>query len=223
MGGTMKVALNKVSVEMKNKVKNMRMFNTCFKNYEITQEEFYEAVAVEGYPFCIARLEEDEDGYCHRVKVGFKSCDIIAVDIDNTCEDNYRPYEEAVNDPFVVKNALCGYTTPSHTEEHNRYRIVFQLPDTVTDKDELKVMIDALIAKFKGDKQASCYAQSFFGCTNSTSKFFGNTFDKDDLEEMVLEYKFEESDERKEIEASDLKNVKLTLDGSKLHKVETWF
>ena len=208
----MKVALNKASVEMKNKVKNMRMFNTCFKNYEITQEEFYETVAVEGYPFCIARLEEDEYGYCHRVKVGFKSCDVIAVDIDNTCKDNYRSYEEAVADPFVVKNALCAYTTPSHTKEHNRYRIVFQLPDTVTDKDELKVMIDALIAKFKGDTQASCYAQSFFGCTNSTSKFFGNIFDRNDLEEMVAEYKFEESKERKEIESSDLKNIKLTLD-----------
>lgn len=109
----MKVALNKASVEMKNKVKNMRMFNTCFKNYEITQEEFYEAVAVEGYPFCIARLEEDEYGYCHRVKVGFKSCDIIAVDIDNTSEDNNRSYEEAVNDPIVVKYASFIYSTPS--------------------------------------------------------------------------------------------------------------
>lgn len=208
----MRVALNKENDEMKNKVKKMHIFNTCFKNYDIEPREFYEAVAIEGYPFCIAELEEGEYGYCHRVKVGFKSCEVIAVDIDNTCKDNYRSYEEAINDPFVVKNSLLVYTTPSHTKEHNRYRIVFQLPETVTDKEQVKVMIDALIAKFKGDKQASCYAQTFFGCTNSTSNFFGNTFDRNDLEEMVLEYEFEESKERKEIESSDLKNIKLTLD-----------
>lgn len=208
----MRVALNKENDEMKNKVKKMHIFNTCFKNYDIEPREFYEAVAIEGYPFCIAELEEGEYGYCHRVKVGFKSCEVIAVDIDNTCKDNYRSYEEAINDPFVVKNSLLVYTTPSHTKEHNRYRIVFQLPEIVIDKDQVKVMIDALIAKFKGDKQASCYAQAFFGCSNSTSKFFGNTFDNKDLDEMVMEYKFEESDVRKEIESSDLKNVYVTLD-----------
>jgi hypothetical protein len=75
----MKVALNKASVEMKNKVKNMRMFNTCFKNYEITQEEFYEAVAVEGYLFCIARLEEDEYGNCFKKTENFVSCGVMAL------------------------------------------------------------------------------------------------------------------------------------------------
>jgi hypothetical protein len=88
-GWTMIVALNKASVEMKKKVKNMRMFNTCFKNYEITQKEFYEAVAVEGHPFCIAELVEDENKYCQKTSANFVSCCLIAVDIENTCEDSY--------------------------------------------------------------------------------------------------------------------------------------
>lgn len=73
----MKVALNKTSVEMKNKVKKMGMYNTCFRNYDIEPREFYETVAVEGYPFCIAKLEEDEYGNCHKKTENFVSCGVI--------------------------------------------------------------------------------------------------------------------------------------------------
>lgn len=208
------VALNKSGKEMKNKVKKGSMFiyTHGFKNYDISPEEFYKEVAIEGYPFCIAQLEEDTFGYCHRHKPGFKSCDLIALDIDNEDPDNYWPYEDALRDPFVIKNALFIYTTPSHTRDKNRFRLVFELPQTITDPDEVVKFNKALNYKFKGDTATVSCVQSFFGCTKSTSHFFGNTFDKDDLGKMVAEYEFEESDERKEIESSDIKNVKLTLD-----------
>jgi hypothetical protein len=209
------VAMNKANNKMKNKVrgaKDMFIFNYQFMNYNINPEDFYNAVAVEGYPFCIAQLEEDTFGYCHRHKPGFKSSEVIALDIDNEDPDNYWPYEDALLDPFVIKNALFIYTTPSHTRDKNRLRIVFKLPHTITDPGEVVKLNKALNYKFKGDTATVCCVQSFFGCTKSTSHFFGNTFDKEDLEKMVVEYEFEESDERKEIESSDIKNAKLTLD-----------
>lgn len=208
------VALNKSSKEMKNKVKKGSMFiyTRGFKNYDISPEEFYKEVAIEGYPFCIAEMVEDEFKFCHKITTNFKSCQVIALDIDNENLDNYWSYEDAVNDPFVIKNALFIYTTPSNTQEKNRFRIVFHLPKIHTDSDEVKNFNKSLNFRFDGDTATTCCVQSFFGSANSTSHFFGNTFDKEDLEKMVAEYEFEESVERKEIESSDIKNAKLTLD-----------
>jgi|GEM_PF-909668 len=208
------VALNKSSDKMKNKVKpqDMRDFTYCFKNYDISPKEFYQEVAKEGYPFCIAEMVEDQFKYCHKTTENFKSCQIIAVDIDNEDLNNYWSFGDALSDSYLKKNALFIYTTPSHSKNKNRFRIVFQLPSIITDPTEVKKLNTALSQKFNGDTATVSCVQPFFGSINSNSHFFGNTFDKDDLDEMVAQYEFEESDERKEIESSDLKNINLTLD-----------
>lgn len=183
----MKLALNKTSKKMKNKVYpvDMAQYTYCFRNFSLEPREFYAEVAIDGYPFCIAELIEDEHDFCHKKTENFVSCSVIAVDIDNTDLDKYWSYEEAVNDPFVIKNALFIYTTPSHTEEHNRFRIVFLLPETVTDKEKVIRLNKALSFKFSGDIALTSCVQSYFGSTNRKSIFFGNTFDTVDLEEMV--------------------------------------
>lgn len=181
------VALNKTSDKMKNKVYpvDMAQYTYSFRNFSLEPREFYAIVAIDGYPFCIAELLEDEHKLCHKKTENFVSCSVIAVDIDNADLGKYWSYDEAVNDPFVNKNALFIYSTPSHTDEHNRFRIVFQLPETVNEKEEVIRLNKALSFKFSGYVAVTSCVQSFFGSTNSKSIFFGNTFDSVDLEEMI--------------------------------------
>lgn len=183
----MKVALNKASDNMKNKVYpiDMAQYTYSFRNYDIEPREFYEAVAVEGYPFCIAELEEGEYGLCHKTSANFVSSRILVVDKENDVEEDYWSYEEAINDSDILKNALFIYTTPSHTLEHNKFRIVFLLPDTLTDMDEVVQLNKALNFKFNGDTATVSCVQSFFGNSNSESIYYGNTYDSIDLDEMV--------------------------------------
>ncbi len=81
-----------ISYSINRQVKNkphknqMHIFNNKFERVQGTMEDLMKEVQ-QGHAFCIADLEENKSGFCHRLTDNFLSCEMIAVDIDNSFED----------------------------------------------------------------------------------------------------------------------------------------
>jgi AAA domain len=76
--------------------------------------------------------------------------------------------EDALGDRFTSSNAALIYTSPSHTEEWNRFRIIFSLPYRIND-GELARSATLLLMQHYGDSDPSCkdLCRAWFGNTNA--------------------------------------------------------
>ena len=94
----------------------------------------------------------------HRKAENFICSDIIAADFDDG-----MTLQEAIQNEFFINNASFLYTTTSHTSENNRFRVIFQLPHTVTDKDLIRSAQTGLTRKFPADAASVDPARQFYG------------------------------------------------------------
>lgn len=111
-----------------------------FAPVDISPEEFAEFISL-GFAFSF----QFHGG--HRKTENFVCSDIIAADIDEG-----MTLEEAMSDEFILNNACLLYTTASHTPENHRFRLVFQLPHTITDSEQMRNALRGLVRKFPADK-----------------------------------------------------------------------
>ena len=144
-----------------------------FENVEMTQAELAEHIN-HGYPFCVQHKNR-------RREANFLGSDILAVDIDR----GWR-VEEALSNTFVQQQAAILYTTPTHTEAEHRFRIVFQLPRTITDVAEMRLAYTGIVRKFGGDKACKDACHFFFGSKDSNPVVFGNIMSTDALDELLI-------------------------------------
>lgn len=84
----------------------------------------------------------------------------IAVDMDSG--DEKSTFETLMNHSFVQMYANLIYTTPSHTEENPRSRILFLLDQPITDKDAYQAAAKFLCTLFDGCDSACTDASRFF-------------------------------------------------------------
>ena len=104
------------------------------------------------------------------------SSQLVAIDIDNQKfievsgekskvrlgdNEGYLSYSEILNDEFIKNNASFVYTTPSHTDEWNRFRIFFVLKNPITDKEKHKKLIRILTSYYQADEAATSNTQVF--------------------------------------------------------------
>lgn len=158
--GNMKLSINKKIIN-KNETKHWTQAKG-FDSVDISSAEFSNQIAL-GYSFSF----QFHGG--HRKAENFICSDIIAADIDEG-----MTLEEAMNDPFIASNACLLYTTASHTPEDHRFRLVFQLPQTVTDPEQMRALLRGLVRKFPADKAATDPARQFYGSKGSKPHIFGN-------------------------------------------------
>jgi P4 family phage/plasmid primase-like protien len=128
--------------------------------------------------------------------------ELLSVDIDNTMfvfdelikqsrpikkdlEHGYFSFTNAMEDDFVQNNALLIYTTPSHTEEHHRFRIVFKLPKKISDPVEYAKISEAFITKFNGDKACKNIDRLFYGNQNTNCLELGNVLTEKVIESLL--------------------------------------
>lgn len=164
------------------------------ENY--TPQQVFDSIAVKGYSFCNAVLKNMEDGYYHKISSNWSGNQILALDFDNTDStgkkfvgSNYFSYDEATKEPYFLRHAAFIYTTPNHTFEHNRFRVVFFLSNVLKDQDKYKKAIQYLTKKFNADPATTSIVQGFYGCRNSDrSCFWNNYLHFDDIDELVQEY-----------------------------------
>lgn len=92
-------------------------------NVEISVEDLV-AHITQGYPV----THQFSGG--RRKKENFLCTDVLFADIDHG-----MTLEEALDDKFIKAHATFIYTTPSHTHDNHRFRIVFCLDRTLFDAD----------------------------------------------------------------------------------------
>jgi hypothetical protein len=98
-------------------------------------EEIYQLLSRYGVAFAPALTSD------HRIDANFVSHQLALVDIDSG-----MTIDELKVMSFYQQYGTGYYTTPSHTEESHRFRILYQLPVPVTDAATMRVIYEGLLA-----------------------------------------------------------------------------
>jgi hypothetical protein len=169
-----KIAINNQiidKVDSSNK-SQCSILTTEFENQELTIEQFAEQINL-GHPFCA-----QHNG--RRSQVNFICSNVLAVDIDEG-----MLVSEAREQPFVRDHAAILYTTPSHTPENQRFRIVFVLEQAITDAAQMRLAHQGLIRKFGGDKSCKDACRIFYGSKGSSPIVLGNVLQAQELNHLI--------------------------------------
>lgn len=136
---------------------NYEVLTSSFNNDLCTANQLIENIR-KGYAICFCHLA----GNKRRVSKNFQYAEMFAVDIDDGLT-----IEQAMNIPETEK-ALLIYTTPSHTEKHNRFRIIFELPRLIDNAEHYKMIVQHFINIYQGDQAAKDPARAFYGNNKAT-------------------------------------------------------
>jgi hypothetical protein len=168
----MKIAINKT---FKNKpdISQQGSISRTFKNVDISQNELADLIN-DGYSFCSQHKDS-------RKSTNFIASNVLAVDIDAGLK-----LEEALGNPFVKNYCSIVYTTVNHSEEFNRFRLVFETVRTIFTSKEMKSALNGLIQKFGGDPSCNDACRMFYGSENSSPLVLGNVISDDVLEQLIL-------------------------------------
>jgi hypothetical protein len=106
----------------------------------------------------------------HRNRENFISHSIALVDIDKG-----MTIEELLTNDFYLKYGSGYYTSPSYTEEHHKFRIIFVLDDEITDIENLRHLYIGLMMVFEcADTNCKDGSRLFYGSINAPRKEMTN-------------------------------------------------
>jgi len=120
-----------------------------------------------GYSFNTCQLKDSV-----RLDINFESASAVFVDIDNKKNNQYShelTIEEALKLPFIQDHCSMIYTSASHTDDWNRFRVVFLLPSPCSDPVAYKQTILDVCSNIKGADSTTSISQIFYG--NSKADF----------------------------------------------------
>ncbi|MBS7803166.1 hypothetical protein KIH24_01120 [Rhizobiales bacterium TNE-4] len=157
----------------KTPVNGTRAYAEGFIASELTISEFINHVR-RGYAF----TAHFEDGY--RRTENFVCSDFIAADIDSGLT-----VQEALGSPFIQDFATFLYTTPSHSEDYPRFRIVFVLEETITDANDWKNALLGLAVMLESDQSIKDAGRLFFGSKGCQVFKVGKTLPKDEVTKLI--------------------------------------
>ena len=175
-------------------------WNTGFNPEELTLEELYKVI---NYGFSFSY--QFKSGI--RKSDNFICTDVIAVDMDGD-----RTIKETLNDDIVKKYGSLFYTTPSHTPEVHRFRIVFVLPRTIIDVVDINRSMTSLSRRLGGDMSVVDGGRLFFGSHNSNPTILGNSISDKYLGELIEDGKVSINSESKSYKGKTTNRSKLKLD-----------
>lgn len=166
----MKLSINKYIV---NKNDYNAHQSKGFESKDLTVGELVSCIS-NGYAFS---YQYDKN---YRKVENFICSDIIAADFDSGIT-----LEEAMQNEYFINNACILYTTPSHTPENHRFRVIFELPITITDKNLIRAAQTGLTRKFPADVAAVDAARQFYGSRGSKPHTFGKILSEENLDELI--------------------------------------
>lgn len=173
-----------VNTKVTNKSTDWTSLRDDYKPFSGTIEELVNHVKL-GHAFTPAVIKPNSDGTYTRINDNFDRAELVALDIDNsvtlpdktkrkkTPEEGYYSFENCCRSQYVNQFALFAYTTPSHTEEHNRFRLVFQLPEPLVGFQQYKDILMAYINRTDSDTACSDPVRTFYGNTEAEVVIFG--------------------------------------------------
>lgn len=133
------------------------------------------------------RCEHGHEGL-HRRQENFTAGQHIGLDFDNA-----DSIEGVLNQGFIKQYWGMWYTTPSHTPEHPRFRVLFFLDTPITDPELYRDCVQALMWKFDLGMDKACKdpCRLFYGSKDSNPKFVDRVLPVQVLEKIVAEWKTE--------------------------------
>jgi hypothetical protein len=149
-----------VNEKVKNKEKDYKRLNENFENRLLSAYEIADKIS-KGYSIICSKIRS-EKGKVKRKNENWLCSELIALDIDTGLT-----IEKAFEIP-ETNNALLIYTSPSHTPEKHRFRIIFDLPYLETDSERYKIILSKFIEIYGADKQCKDLCRIYFGNDNAT-------------------------------------------------------
>jgi len=159
----------------KNERNDQQAFAQGFIQSAVTPEELATLVG-RGVAFSFVYKND------HREVKNFMGTEVVAVDIDGTLT-----VDEVCTNPFVLEYAGFAYTTPSHTGDEARLRVVFFLSEGIDDPQRLKQLATALTIKLTGDLAATDAARLFYGSSNCQIFKFGSELSQEAMADLFIQ------------------------------------
>lgn len=170
----MKIAVN-TKIDYKPKQGDLTAFKSLavdFKNVDISSAELARHIQL-GHSFCAQHVDK-------RQSTNFTAAGFIAVDIDNG-----MTLADALAHEWVNRYAAIVYTTWSHSDTTNRFRIVFELDRDIEDANQMKCAYQGLIRKFGGDTTCKDACRLFYGAKDSSLYVIGKILPTAMLDELI--------------------------------------
>ena len=149
-------------------------YNGTFENVNISAIDLANSVN-EGFAFCSQHKEQ------RRKSSNFTGAGFLAIDIDHGLT-----LETVQADTYYKKYGTIIYTTPSHTADAHRFRIVFELETPILDAQKMTQALTGLISRFGADGSCKDACRLFFGSKNSAPIVSDNRLPTSEVDALVL-------------------------------------
>jgi hypothetical protein len=169
----MLIAINKRLIDKPAK-ELIAKHNGDFSNVNVDAEALAAEIK-QGHAFCPQHTPGK------RRSSEFIAAGYLAVDVDRGLR-----LEAAIEDQFVQRFATIIYTTPSHTADSHRFRVVFELEEPIRDAVRMQQALSGLIAKFGGDESCKDACRLFFGSTASSPVVMKNRLPTSEVDLLAL-------------------------------------
>lgn len=180
-----------------DKVPNDRQadLQRAFRPYTLAIDDIADAV-LSGKPFMPAHVAMDDDGNSIRKNTAFQRAQLVCLDVDNsvtehgqkrmkTESEGYLDYNNVAKSDSMVRNAFLLYTTPSHTDSWHRFRVVFCLPEPITDVGRYRDIVKAFIMRLGADESPKSPVNIFYGNTKAIIHPYGNVLKQSDVDLVI--------------------------------------
>lgn len=180
----LKIAVNK---SVKNKVFTGSDLTNKWENVLVNPDQLKELILA-GYALCNSHLTSN----VKKIE-NFLSSECLMLDYDNSMladgvkvkSEPYYSLENFTGNTWIKNNAYMIYTSPSHTDDWHRFRIIFKLPKLYTSAEEYKKVVHAFINKMHSDPSPSSVTNAFFGNTDAQVFAYGHTLKEKDVEKTL--------------------------------------
>ena len=154
-----------------------RIFNGSFKNVAVSPEELSQLIQM-GNAYTTQHNR-------YRSADNFLAGQHLALDFDT--RDENSSLVTLANNPFIKRFASFIHTTPSHTDEHPKSRVVFCLDRKINDVNKYAELAQSLVWKFEmADKSCKDPARFFYGANGCQTVWLGNILTLADAAELLV-------------------------------------
>jgi len=113
------------------------------------------------------------------------SKELNGVKVRKTDSEGYLPFHKVVENETVQQTCFMCYTTPSHTDDWNRFRMVYCLPEVVTDVERYKHIIKAFVDRTGADEACKSPVHIYYGNTQAEMHPFGAVLTDDFVQRLL--------------------------------------
>ena len=164
-----------VNLTVKNKTTDFEALTNNYQNVQLTLSDIADVIKL-GYAICAAQMVTNPDGTITRKSSNFEQSELIILDMDfgkkidgekvlDTAK--YIAMDAFLDTPAAEPVALA-YTSYSHTDEWNRYRLLLPLPYLETNPERYQKILKTFIAEYSADVACSDICRAYYGNTSAT-------------------------------------------------------